>query len=936
MLLLTFYFYFVNQIESQFREGLVKKGVGIVQTASVQIGASIYLNEKEFLNKMLKSLENDPDIAIIYVTDKKDDMQYGFQYSRNYKMIKNFIHSNANQSFFDNYFLIKQSLFYRDEYQGTVILGLSLKWAKQKSADQRRNLLIISLATAFIFILGSSFLARAIARPLNNAAQRITEYPEKDGIFNLRLPVKGKDEIAQLAQAFNHLADDLDHHIRELNESKKNLETLFQLSPVPILIADTLGKIEVVNDAACSFFRTEREILLKMNLDRFFQQDDLNAIVNRIGQEKRDIRGYVTTISLVDGQKRIGELNIASQQDETEYIKSIIIATIDITEKIQIQRELLKNQTKLQRINTELTQKTDELEQLSSRDKKNAYKLSQLIRISQKMMRATTPNSILQEIVDNVRLLLEADECLIYLWDSKTKDLIASLSYPNAVINRVQTHIKKDKSIVWKTYLDNQAAIIHADAVNSNEAKNLGLNASRNPSIISVPISEKDYRYGVLIFIQYGHSTFQEADLHLLNTLANQAAILLDNIHLLHALQEKATSLENAYSDLQKSNQQVIQLQKMESLGTLVGGIAHDFNNILGIIIPNIDLLRKDALGNNKIIRRSNIIQEAAQRAADLTRQLLMFSRNQDIEVRALSPNRFLSELSSLLKRTLGKEYDILLDLDPEVEDIQADENRLTQVLINLAVNARDAMPNGGEIVLRTRMIHYKPKSETKFPEKEYVCISVTDTGSGIRREHLDKVFDPFFTTKSVGKGTGLGLSVVYGIIQSHNGFVEIESKEGKGTTFLLYFPPQPASISIEEPPKPLTIPQGSENILVVDDENMIRESVKEILETLGYSVMTVDSGIEAIQILKKKKIKFQLAIVDMAMPKMNGVETIQNILKIDPDVKILLSSGQIDKDRNLPPELKLQGILPKPYRLRELALKVRQVLNYKAEAVVQ
>ncbi len=933
VLLIVFNFYFINQIEKQFRDGLIKKAVSLVQISSVHVGASLFLNERSSLEKILKSLENDPDVVFIYVSDRNNKTTFGYHYHTYYKLVRKLLESNQSQTFSPDFFILKQSLFYRDEYQGNMVVGFSLDWVKKQTSWQKRNLIIISLIIGIIFIFISTLLSRAISRPLREAAQHLNQYPESEGRFNLRLPVRGKDETAQLAKAFNRLADDLDRHIKQLDESKRYFETLFHLSPIPVIIADSLGKIEGVNDSACKFFGIDREILLRINLDRFISNEDLNAMLNRVIKERQNLRGYITNLRMFDGRKRVVELNIASREDDEEYVRNIIIAVIDVTENLQIQREILSNQKKLQKVNEELRLKTEELERLRERDRKNAYKLSQLIQISQRMIRATKPNQILRLIISEVRSLIEADECFIFFRDSKADQMILTLSYPEAAQERLLRHDYQKSSLLWRVYKADSGSIFTASDLFGSDEKFFRGERNQQTSVLAVPISEKEYRFGVMVFVKYDQPYFYNNDLHLLNTLANQVAILLDNINLLNAVKEKAASLEKAYSDLQESQRQVIQLQKMESLGTLVGGIAHDFNNILGIIMPNIDMLRNEANGNPKILRRTQIIQEASQRAAELTRQLLMFSRNQDVDLQVLSPNEFLTQISSMLKRTLGKEYEILLDLDPEVENIKADETRLSQVILNLALNSRDAMPEGGEIVLRTRMQKYRPRSETDNGLQDYVCISVTDSGNGIKKEHLDKIFDPFFTTKSVGKGTGMGLAVVFGIVQSHNGHIEVESKENQGTTFYLYFPPVKEQIDQEASARGDGIPHGTENILVVDDERLIRDSVEEILTSLGYNVLCASSGPEAIEMVQNGSEKIHLAIVDMSMPKMNGVETIRRIHAIDPDIKILLSSGRIERERLITPDIKLHGILPKPYRLRELALKVRQILNKKVEA---
>ncbi|OPX34898.1 hypothetical protein B1H10_02495, partial [candidate division KSB1 bacterium 4484_188] len=790
-----FYFYFVTTVKTQLQEGLQKKGMGLIQASALNLGASLYSNDEKAMHSIFNSLENDPDVAFIYVIDKQKKMKYGYKYSTFIQQIKSFLRSNQLQTYASNLLILKQSIFLQDEYQGDIVVGFNLEWVRTKVAEQRRYLAYVSIAFVIFSVLLLALISRTITKPLKDAVDSINQYSRGGGEVKLQLPVRGTDEVSQLARSLNQLAENLDTNIQELNDSRKYLETLFQLNPIPIIIADTMGKIEGANESASNFFGIESGILVQMNMDRFFQQDDLNAIYNRITQELRDIKGFVTTMKMSDGIKRVVELNVASHRDELNYVKNVIIAIIDITEKIQIQREILHNQGKLQRINEELTQKTEEAQRLSDWNKRNAHNLSQLITISQKIMRASRPKEIMQKIIDDAQMLFEAEESFIYLWDSDNGSLIPAMASTTKVLDRLAPSITESANFIWETYRENDAFVHDSEELKQEEFKLLGIEPDREFSLVSVPISERDYRFGVIVLLKFTQHAFRVEDVHLISTLANQAAILLDNLHLLNALKEKAASLEKAYSELQKSQQQVVQLQKMESLGTLVGGIAHDFNNILGIIIPNTDLLRTDSNGDRKIIRRANIIAEAAQRAADLTRQLLMFSRNQDIQLKVLSPNQLISRLTNMLKRTLGKEYEILIDLDPEIEDLEADETRLTQVLINLAVNSRDAMPDGGQIVLRTRMKKYQPQTDGNGKAKKFVCISISDTGCGIKKEDLDKIFDPFFTTKSVGKGTGLGLSVVYGIVQSHKGYVEVQSEEGKGTTFSLYFPPSKQKI---------------------------------------------------------------------------------------------------------------------------------------------
>ncbi|MEL6821221.1 MAG: ATP-binding protein, partial [Calditrichota bacterium] len=348
-------------------------------------------------------------------------------------------------------------------------------------------------------------------------------------------------------------------------------------------------------------------------------------------------------------------------------------------------------------------------------------------------------------------------------------------------------------------------------------------------------------------------------------------------------------------------------------------------NNILGIILPNIDLLQLDDENNPETVQRAGIIQEAAQRAAKLTQQLLVFSRNQELDQQPVPLNQLIRHLVAMLRRTIGKHIEIKMDLDNMIPNVLADENRLTQVIMNLAVNARDAMPKGGELKIVTRYLSHSAAGQ-KGEAKNYVCMSVSDNGCGMDAEDQEKIFDPFFTTKSVGKGTGLGLSVVYGIVSGHDGLIEVDSEKDSGTTFHIYLPPtDEAPIALDNDNGPIQV--GTEKIMVVDDEALIRISLQDTLESLGYTVTVAESGLSAIELLKKDT-AVRLAIVDFAMPQMNGLETIKKLRELRPELKILLSSGYTSGEDLSREDAMIDDFLPKPYRLNDLASMLRTLLG--------
>ncbi len=379
--------------------------------------------------------------------------------------------------------------------------------------------------------------------------------------------------------------------------------------------------------------------------------------------------------------------------------------------------------------------------------------------------------------------------------------------------------------------------------------------------------------------------------------------------------------------------QQLIQAQKLESLGTLAGGIAHDFNNILGIIVGHATLIKRSGLDPEKQSQSIEAITTAAQRGAALVRQLLTFARKSDVIMHRIQLNDSIKEVASLLRETFPKIIDVSMKLQEKLPLILADSTQIHQVLLNLCVNARDAMPEGGKLAISTQTVE-GTSIQSKFPKAKicnYVVVEVSDTGSGMDEETRLKIFEPFFTTKEPGKGTGLGLAVAFGIISLHYGFIDVASTPGRGTTFSLYFP-----VNVEEI-EPFHIkgemlgetPGGTETILLVEDEEMLRELAKMALKGKGYTVITATNGEEAIQIYKARKKEIALVLSDMGLPKLDGYSAFKELKEINPAIKFVIASGYIDPVQKS--EILKSGVkefIQKPYVPNDMLSKIRNVLD--------
>jgi signal transduction histidine kinase/CheY-like chemotaxis protein len=385
-------------------------------------------------------------------------------------------------------------------------------------------------------------------------------------------------------------------------------------------------------------------------------------------------------------------------------------------------------------------------------------------------------------------------------------------------------------------------------------------------------------------------------------------------------------------TDQRRLAEQLRHAQKMETLGTLVGGIAHDFNNQLTVILGNLSLTLADLDHRSESYHQLHDAEQAAQRCADMTQGLLTFSRRRMGPLHVVDMNQFVNEAVRLLQRVLPSNVHLELRLDPSAGSVQGDATQLHQVLMNLALNARDAMPQGGTLTVATDRQLLDESAGLRNVEARpgaFAVLSVRDEGTGMTPEVKSRMFEPFFTTKDVGKGTGLGLSMVFGIVKAHRGWISVTSSPGKGSTFDVYLPA--ATESAEQRP---AVPapseaRGRECVLVVDDEDLVRSLARAVLERWGYRVLTARDGEEAIAIYIEQGAEVDLVLLDYAMPGLNGLEVLQRLQQIDPDVRVLFSSGhttQADIDRLQ--EAGARGFVPKPYRPDEIMQRIRQALD--------
>ncbi len=397
----------------------------------------------------------------------------------------------------------------------------------------------------------------------------------------------------------------------------------------------------------------------------------------------------------------------------------------------------------------------------------------------------------------------------------------------------------------------------------------------------------------------------------------------------------RAVGSQTSFRDVTEQRQleqQLLRAQKMESLGTLAGGIAHDFNNLLTGILGYTSVILADDELDPKLADKIRTIDQSAQRAAELTERLLAFARSEAVSAGPLDVNLVAGEVKDILARTIDRSIDLKIDLADDLPVISGAASQIHQALLNLCINARDAMPEGGRLTISTRLEEVDadhPAAGGGLKPGRYVCLSVADTGHGISSETAAKMFDPFFTTKPEGQGTGLGLSVVYGIARRHQGSVQVESKPGRGSVFSLYLPVRPPE-QTAAPSKEETVPAvPPATVLVVDDERSVREMVADILSEIGLDVVSAEDGQVALDILSARPEAIDLVILDLIMPRLNGALAFEMIRRIRPDLPVVLSSG-FPRDARITEMLKGKRVefLSKPYRVQALIQVVGRLLD--------
>jgi two-component system cell cycle sensor histidine kinase/response regulator CckA len=668
-----------------------------------------------------------------------------------------------------------------------------------------------------------------------------------------------------------------------LAESELRYRLLFERNLAGVYRTTLDGKILDCNEAGVRMFgySSKEEILSIHAEDFYFDLADRDRFLRDV-QSRRALAGYERRLRKKDGTP-IWLLENTSLIEDASGGPAIIQGTImDITERKRAEGE--------REVISEIIQGVSETRNL---------------------------DQLLHLIHGSLKKILYAENCFIALYDSST----CLFTFPFFVdkYDVPPPPVKAERSCMAYVFRTGRPQLIPDDVAErlaaSGEIEMVGTNS---PSWLGVPLKSPTETIGVLVVQHYERrNAYTDRDIEFLTSVGGQIALAIER--------------KRGEEALRRSEQQLRIAQKMEAIGRLAGGVAHDFNNLLMIILGSVEVLREQLGSGNPLRKSIDAVHQAAERAAGLTRQLLAFSRAQVLQPKVLDLGRIVNEMGKMLPRLIGEDVELTISTDPGMGRIRSDENQLEQILLNLAVNARDAMPRGGKLTVEARDVHIDENFARLHPGAspgDFVLLSVTDNGEGMDEETQARIFEPFFTTKQQGRGTGLGLSTVYGIVQQNNGWISVSSAPGRGSSFKIYFPRVEAPALIA-PLKPAPALGGSETILVAEDQEGLRELICDYLGSRGYQVLSAADGTAALDLAARHNGEIHLVLTDVIMPRLGGRELGERLSALRPHARILYMSGYAEYTGSQKSPFRSDAVLlQKPFALETLARKIRELID--------
>jgi PAS domain S-box-containing protein len=691
-------------------------------------------------------------------------------------------------------------------------------------------------------------------------------------------------ELEEEAVKGIHAQEALERKITELDSFINNIRDM-------AWIKDADSRFVVVNEAFAEAVGMNPESLISQTYEVCFSKERAESYRDDDLEVMKSGRQKILVEKIVDARKKEVWLETIKSPiiNESGKVVGTVGVARDISKRKQAEETLRKTQAELEQ---RVKERTAELVRRNEELKREAEERKQA-------------EVALQESKERYSMATRAARVGVWDWNIQTGEFYLD---PNvkAILGYTDDEIPNDLN-VWATYVypDDQQAVM--------EAFRAHLDGQTPEFVFEHRMLHKD---GSIRWILARGTALRDAQGNAVRVVGTDAEITMRK----QAEQEK----EKLKAKLQES-------QKMETIGALAAGIAHDFNNLLMSIQGAVSLMLYDMDNTNPHYEMLNVVQNEVRSGAKLTQQLLGYARKGRFDVKPIDLNRLIKDTSDTFGRT-KKEITIHQEFAEDLFAIVADESQIEQIVLNLFVNAWQAMPGGGDLLVKTTNISHESIRDKIYDPKpgDYVLFKITDTGTGMDKKTKERIFDPFFSTKEMGRGTGLGLASVYGIVKGHGGYIDVESEEGIGTAFSIYFPASAKKVAkTTEVSKHVVLEKGT--VLFVDDEERVLKVGSKILERLGFDVIEARSGKEAVEVYTVKKDRIDIVLLDMIMPKMGGEEVYGKMKEIDPNVKVILSSGySLEGLATHILNCGCDGFIQKPFTLKDLSEKIAEIMEKK------
>jgi PAS domain S-box-containing protein len=985
------FLYFPHELEVQELNAVAEKSRAIAEMTAFTISSALLFEDTQTILEAFSSAEQNKDLLYLVVVNEENKIVA--MYNKEQAEELHFANVPTYNTFSHTWLVYKSvtPILHNKKEIGKLYSGISLHNVIKKVDESRKNIALLSVTIFIVGMIAVFLISTALTRGLRTmvaTAEHITR-----GDLSKRAIVKTRDEVGHLANAFNTMVDNLHDAYNNLENINRTLEQRVEERTKQLQeeMVERKRAEKIISESE-EYHRT----LLNAMPDLFFLMNAEGIITNYkaekvddlyvspeifLGKKMIDLLPQEVSAKFSSAIEKVRSTNevqmieyeLHSPTQKTQMFEARIATTPElhtvvvvrnITERKTMENAILESEKKYKdlfdnipvgfyrtSLEGQFLDVNPALVEMLNFPSKETLLATPVVNLflephlrepwREKLEREHTIRSFELQLrrYDGTIIWMEENAKAIFdergnvvCFEGSLKD-ITERKFAEGRIHEQAELLNKTNDAIYVRDLSNRILFWYKGAEQTygwTREEVIGNNANE---LLFPPEQRRFANDAFRTVVENGETSGEFLQLRkdgtpliveyrwalVKNELGNPTSILVINTEI---------------TERKKLEEQLRQAQKMESIGILAGGIAHDFNNLLGIILGYASLLERRRNDPEKFSANIEAINKAVDRGAKLVKQMLTFARKSDVKYESVNLNTLVEELIKMFEQTFPKMIQYTTEFDSTLPSVNADANQLHQALLNIGMNAKDAMHNGGVLHFKTFVISGSAvrKQYPEAREERYVGVTISDTGAGMDSQTLSRIFEPFFTTKEKGKGTGLGLSVVYGITRNHNGFLDVQSEVGKGTVFSLYLPL--LSIEgelLEQEISSAVLPEGTETIFVIEDEVMLAETLRFILEEKGYKTIWAKDGEEAVEMYRKRFQEIHLVISDMGLPKMEGPEVFGKLKEVNTNVQVIIASGYVEPQKKM--ELLKNGakeFIQKPYNHSEILKKVRGVLDEK------